>query len=91
MTASEVVLTDEMLPEIYQALHLRLQQTDGYLIGGHTNEPTETDLCCEFHKALWERTHAQQVDLQARRDRIVAAIRAIDPHMGWQTKGGRRG
>lgn len=86
MTASDVVLTDEMLPEIFQGLHLRLQETDRYLIGGHTSEPTEHDSCCAYHLEMWTQRDRQQQRLRERRDRIVAAIRAIDPHLDWRKR-----
>lgn len=88
MTASE--RTPEMLSVTRMALHNMLVETDHYLIGHHTSEPTDTDTCCEFHLAAWTRRDEEQKVLRTRRETITAALREVESNMDIRTKGGRR-
>lgn len=89
--AKHVSMTPEMLSVTRKALHDLLVETDHYLIGGHTSEPTDTDTCCDYHLTMWTRRNEEQKVLRARRDIVVAGLREIESHMDISTKGGRRG
>lgn len=72
--AEEALLRHDVL---WPALLEYQAATDHYLRGSHTTEPTEHDLCCDYHRWQWEREEEVQSSLRERRAAIDAALNEI--------------
>lgn len=70
-------LSPDTLQAAHHALHDYLYETQRYLAGHTGKEPGPTDLCCDAHRARYERDAEMRHNLEERRTTIQTAIAEI--------------
>lgn len=74
---TNVDLTTDQIGTLLTAMYSRLSESNRYVTSTAANdEPGPADLCCDWHRAQWERDHEIHVALQQRvaEDRALIAL-----------------